>query len=239
MNDNGTRDLLLLTRDTDKIYMINAATGAYQNWGLWGGTVGRYFEGNHEAHSVYDLDGDGAFELFHCVSGPGRICVIDRDGNERGYWLSGDWKIGNPPLIFDANIDGVLDGYLGTRESYLTRLNMKTLTPIEQRTPWVQDGGDTAAMDVDNDGRWALFAGTGDDQPGRKGVFHRYDPITLKDVWSYFTNDGAYSAKPVLVDIDIDIDNDGQVEMVQSVTNHQHDDDYSAIYAFETDGTLL
>ena len=34
-------------------------------------------------------------------------------------------------------------------------------------------------MDVDKDGRWDFFAGSGDDSHG-KGVLHRFDPITLK-----------------------------------------------------------
>ncbi len=85
--------------------------------------------------------------------------------------------------------------------------------------------------------RWSLglFAGSGDDSGGKKGVLHRIDPVTLKSVWSYKTNDNASSADPVLVDID----GDGQVEIIKSVDNYAGDDAHDAIYAFETDGKVL
>ena len=89
-------------------------------------------------------------------------------------------------------------------------------------------------MDVDRDGRWDPFAGSGDDSTD-KGVLHRYDPITLKTVWSFDTNDNASSADAVLVDID----GDGQMEIIKSVDNYSGDDTHDAVYAFETDGTLL
>jgi hypothetical protein len=54
-------------------------------------------------------------------------------------------------------------------------------------------------------------------------------------VWSYKTDDNASSADPVLADID----GDGQVEVVKSVDNYAGDDAHDAVYAFETDGTLL
>jgi hypothetical protein len=57
----------------------------------------------------------------------------------------------------------------------------------------------------------------------------------LKTVWLHETNDNASSADPVLADID----GDGQVEIIKSVDNYARDDAHDAIYAFETDGTLL
>ena len=65
----------------------------------------------------------------------------------------------------------------------------------------------TSALDVDGDGRWDLFAGSGDDKLA-KGALHRYDPITLQSLWSFKTDDNASSADPVLADID----DDGKVE---------------------------
>lgn len=142
------------------------------------------------------------------------------------------------PLDWHVNTfrdgDGILDGYLGTRSKYLVRLNMQELAPTARRPNWSQCGCHTTAMDVDGDGRWDLFAGSGDDRGG-KGVLHRYDPITLDSVWSYKTDDNASSADPVLADID----GDGQVEIIKSVDNYAGDDAHDAVYAFETDGTLL
>ena len=102
-----------------------------------------------------------------------------------------------------------LDGLFGSRSKYLLRLNMSDLTQTKRRTDWVQCGCFTTAMDVDNDGRWDFFAGSGDDISG-KGVLHRYDPVTLETIWSHKTNDNASSADPVLADID----GDGQVEIL-------------------------
>ena len=56
---------------------------------------------------------------------------------------------------------------------------MASLTLARRRTDWVQCGCQTTAMDVDKNGRWDFFAGSGDDSHG-KGVLHRFDPITLK-----------------------------------------------------------
>ena len=121
----------------------------------------------------------------------------------------GDWKIGNSPVIIDADHNGVPDGYVGTRGGKLARLNLVDLTAIKVRTPWGQCGCYTSALDVDHDGRWDLFAGSGDDH-GAKGTIHRYDPLTLRSIWSYKTNDNASSADMVLADID----GDGQVEII-------------------------
>ena len=89
-------------------------------------------------------------------------------------------------------------------------------------------------MDVDNDGLWDLFAGSGDDSAA-KGILHRYDPLTLESVWDYPTNDNASSADAVLVDFD----GDGDVEIIKSVDNYAGDDAHDAVYGFETDGALL
>ena len=147
---------------------------------------------------------------------------------------AGDWKIGNSPVIIDADHNGVPDGYVGTRGGKLARLNLVDLTAIKVRTPWGQCGCHTSALDVDHDGRWDLFAGSGDDH-GAKGTIHRYDPLTLRSIWSYKTNDNASSADMVLADID----GDGQVEIIKSVDNYADDDAHDAIYAFATDGTML
>ena len=98
----------------------------------------------------------------------------------------------------------------------------------------MQCGCCTSAMDVDGDGKWDVFAGSGDDSAS-KGVLVRYDPLSLKPLWTFDTNDNASSADAVLADID----GDGQVEIVKSVDNYAGDDPHDAIYAFETDGTLL
>ena len=160
--------------------------------------------------------------------------MLDHTGKVLRQWDSGDWKLGHSAVIADVDGDGRLDGLLGSRSKYLLRLNMADLTLAERRSGWVQCGCHTTAMDVDHDGRWDFFAGSGDDSNG-KGVLHRYDPVTLKSVWSYKTNDNASSADPVLADID----GDGEVEIIKSVDNYGKDDAHDAIYAFETDGTLL
>lgn len=142
--------------------------------------------------------------------------------------------MGNSPVIVDADGDGVLDGYFGSRTKYLLRVNMRDLTLIAQRPGWSQCGCYTTAMNVDHDGRWDLFAGSGDDELA-KGVLHRYEPISLESKWELPSNDNASSADMVLVDID----NDGEVEIIKSVDNYHHDDPHDAVYALETDGTVL
>lgn len=223
---NGRRELLFASRKTKQLKMLNAADGTV----VWS----KKLEGDSQSMSAYDLDGDGDFEILYSVSGPGRLYVIDHVGNQIRQWDAGDSKLGNSAVIVDADGDGQLDGLFGSRYKYLLRLNMSDLTLAKSRHNWVQCGCQTTAMDVDGDGRWDFFAGTGDDF-NSKGVLHRYDPVTLNTVWSYKTNDNASSADPVLVDID----GDGQVEIIKSVDNYRGDDAHDAIYAFETDGTLL
>lgn len=223
---DGRRELLFASRKTKELQMLDAADGSV----IWS----RKLAGDQQSNTVYNLDGDGDFEIIYSTSAPGRLYVLDRSGNVLREWNSGDSKLGNAAVILDADGDGQLDGLFGSRYKYLLRLNMADLTLKQRRSGWVQCGCQTTAMDVDRDGRWDLFAGSGDDSHG-KGVLHRYDPVTLKTVWSYKTNDNASSADAVLVDID----GDGQVEVIKSVDNYRGDDAHDAIYAFETDGTLL
>ena len=176
----------------------------------------------------------GDFEILYSVSNPGRLYVLDHTGHVLRQWDSGDSKLGNSAVIIDADGDGRLEGLFGSRNKYLVRLNMTDLTLIQRRSGWVQCGCQTSAMDVDRDGRWDLFAGSGDDSNG-KGVLHRFDPVTLESEWSYKTNDNASSADPVLVDID----GDGRVEIIKSVDNYRGDDAHDAIYALRTDGEVI
>ncbi|MCH2612545.1 MAG: FG-GAP-like repeat-containing protein [Pirellulales bacterium] len=225
-NNDGQRELLFASRKTHELQMLRATDGAV----IWS----RKLAGDSQTLSAYDLDGDGMFEILYSVSEPGRLYVIDHTGKVIRQWDSGDSKLGNSAVIVDVDRDGHLDGLFGSRSKYLLRLNMSDLTQTKRRTDWVQCGCYTTAMDVDNDGRWDFFAGSGDDFSG-KGVLHRYDPVTLETIWSHKTNDNASSADPVLADID----GDGQVEILKSVDNYANDDAHDAVFAFETDGTLL
>lgn len=226
-DNDGQREIIFASRKTKKLQMLNASDGSV----IWS----KKLAGSQQSISAYDLDGDGKIEILFTVSSPGRLYVLDHTGNVLRQWDSSDFKLGNSAVIVDADGDGQLDGLFGSRSKYLLRLNMADLKLSERRAGWVQCGCHTTAMDVDRDGRWDFFAGSGDDSRGKKGVLHRIDPITLKSIWSYKTNDNASSADPVLVDID----NDGQVEIIKSVDNYAKDDAHDAIYAFETDGKLL
>jgi len=223
---DGKREILFSSRKTGQLQMLNAADGAVR----WSKTL----EGQQQSISAFDIDGDGAYEIIYTVSGPGRLYVLDRTGRVLKQWDADDGKLGNSPVILDGDGDGVPDGYLGSRRKYLLRLDMQELTLIKRRTPWVQCGCHITAMDVDRDGRWDLFAGSGDDLAAG-GVLHRFDPVSLASLWSYRTGDNASSADPVLADID----GDREVEIVKSVDNYAGNDAHDAVYAFETDGTLL
>jgi outer membrane protein assembly factor BamB len=223
---DGRRELLFASRKTKQLQMLRAADGTV----VWS----KKLTGEQQSISAYDLDSDGEFDILYTVSGPGRLYVLDRFGGVHRQWDSGDWKLGNSAVVLDSDGDGQLEGFFGSRSKYLIRLNMADLSLVQRRGDWVQCGCYTSAMDVDRDGRWDLFAGSGDDSNG-KGVLHRYDPLTLKTVWSFDTNDNASSADAVLVDID----RDGQMEIIKSVDNYGGDDAHDAVYAFETDGTLL
>ncbi|MCH7729264.1 MAG: hypothetical protein IH991_22700 [Planctomycetes bacterium] len=227
MDGDGKRKLFFASRKTRQLKMLNAATGDV----VWS----KKFDGQQQSLSAFDLNADGEFEVLYSVSGPGRLYILDKSGTILKSWDSGDWKLGNSPVLLDADRDGILDGYLGTRGKQLVRLNMNRLLPVQVRGGWSQCGCHTSAMDVDRDGKWDLFAGSGDDGGGGKGVIHRFDPISLKTLWSFKTNDNASSADLVLADID----GDGQVEIIKSVDNYGKDDPHDALYAFETDGTLI
>ncbi|MFO1096505.1 MAG: hypothetical protein U0992_24835, partial [Planctomycetaceae bacterium] len=226
INGDRQRELLYASRAPGKLELLNAADGSTR----WR----RDWPGQQQSTSAFDLDADGEFEIVYTTSNPGTLYVCDHDGNLLRQWDSGDHKLGNSPVVLDADGDGVLEGFLGTRSRELIRLKMSDLSVLSRRPDWVQCGCYTTAMDVDHDGHWDLFAGSGDDGIA-KGVLHRLDPLTLNSVWSVPTNDNASSADPVLVDID----KDGQVEVIKSVDNYQQDDAHDAIYAFEADGTLL
>ena len=223
---DGIRELLFASRETDRLQMLRAADGSV----LWSKTLA----GDQQSISAYDLDGDSDFEILYTVSGPGRLYVLDHEGKVLRQWDAGDWKLGNSAVVVDSDGDGQLEGFFGTRSRYLIRLNMTDLSLVQRRTDWVQCGCYTSAMDVDRDGHWDMFAGSGDDSTG-KGVLHRYNPLTLQTTWSFRTDDNASSADPVLVDID----RDGQIEIIKSVDNYAGDDAHDAVYAFETDGTLI
>jgi len=225
-DNDGQRELVYGSRTHKACHLLRASDGTV----LWS----KPLPGACQSISAHDLNGDNLYEILFLASGPGRLYVLDHAGQIIKRWDAGDWKVGNTPVIIDADRDGILDGYLGTRSKCLVRLNMQDLTSIARRPSWIQCGCHTTAMDVDGDGRWDLFAGSGDDK-GAKGVLHRYDPITLESVWSYKTDDNASSADPVLADID----GDGQVEIIKSVDNYADDDAHDAVYAFETDGTVL
>ena len=226
LDNDGRRELLFASRKTKQLQMLHAADGSVE----WS----KRLDGEQQSLSAYDLDQDGDFEILYSVSNPGRLYVLDHYGNLLRQWDADDKKLGNSAVVIDADGDGQLDGLFGSRSKYLIRLNMDEMTVSRRRSDWVQCGCHTTAMDVDQDGRWDMFAGSGDDSIS-KGVLHRYDPVTLRSIWSYATNDNASSADPVLADID----NDGQVEVIKSVDNYAQDDAHDAVYAFEVDGTLL
>ncbi len=148
---DGRRQLLFASRGTGELQMLDAADGTVR----WS----RRLAGDQQSISVFDLNGDGNFEIVYTVSGPGRLYVLDRHGTLLRQWDSGDWKLGNSPVVIDADGNGVLDGYFGTRSKYLVRLNMADLSVIARRSPWIQCGCHISAMDVDRNGRWDLFAG--------------------------------------------------------------------------------
>ena len=224
--NNGQRGILLASRKTRELSMLEAATGKVR----WT----KRFAGAQQSILAYDLDRDGNVEIIYTTSSPGHLYVLDGQGKIKRQWVAEDGKLGNSAVVLDADHDGILDGFFGTRAKHLVRLNMKNLTLIDRRKGWVQCGCYTSAMDVDHDGKWDLFAGSGDDHRS-KGKMVRYDPLSLETLWEYDTDDNASSADPVLVDID----GDGEVEIIKSVDNYGRDEAHDAIYAFETNGTLL
>lgn len=162
------------------------------------------------------------------------LYLLDGQGNTLKSYDSGDNKLGNSAVVIDADNDGQLDALFGSRQQYLIRLGLRDFTHVKRRNGWVQCGCYTSALDVDHDGHWDLFAGSGDDHSA-KGVLHRYDPVTLKSRWSFATDDNASSADAVLVDLN----GDGRVEIVKSVDNYNQDDAHDAVYALTTAGKML
>jgi hypothetical protein len=225
--NDGKRKLLHASRATKKLSMIEAADGR----AVWSKAI----PGDHQSICAVDPTGRGEFEIFYTTSAPGNLHRLDRNGNILASWTSGDWKLGNSPVLLDGDGDGRLDLYLGSRNRKFFHLGYPDLRMLGERDGWAQCGCYTSALDVDKAGRWSLFAGSGDDGRGGKGVLHRLNPSNLESVWSYRTDDNASSADPVLVDLD----GDGRVEIIKSVDNYHHDDAHDAIYAFTTDGKVL
>jgi len=225
-DNDGQRELLYASRAPGKLQMLDAADGRVR----WS----RELAGQQQSTSAFDLDGDGRWEVLYTVSDPGVMYVCDHNGQVLRQWDSSDGKLGNSPVVIDGDGDGVLDGYLGSRSRFLARVGMNDMSLLRRREGWVQCGCYTSALDVDRDGRWDLFAGSGDDYAA-KGVLHRFDALTLESVWSFSTNDNASSADPVL----IDLDGDGNVEIIKSVDNYGKDDAHDGVMAFTTDGKLL
>ena len=223
---DGRLELVYATRGTGILRLLDAATGEV-NWS-------HPVPGEQQSLSAFDVDGDGQFEILYSVSDPGDLHLVSPQGDILRTYSSGDHKLGNSPVVIDADGDGTLEGYFGTRNRYMVRLNLVDFSQATKRDGWVQCGCYTTAMDVDHDGKWDLFAGSGDDSSA-KGVLHRLDPLTLQSTWTFTTNDNASSADAVLVDIDAD----GEVEIIKSVDNYAHDDAHDAVYAFETDGAVL
>jgi len=226
IDGDGQREILFASRATGNLQRLNAADGTVK----WS----RALKGKQQSVTVYDLDRDGQYEILYSVSNPGFLYLLDAQGELLKTYDSGDDKLGNSSVIIDADGDGILDAFFGSRFRYLIRLDLQDFTHVAKRDQWVQCGCYTTAMDVDQDGHWDLFAGSGDDH-ANKGVLHRVDPITLKSVWSFKTDDNASSADAVLADID----DDGRVEIIKSVDNYKKDDAHDAVYAFETDGTVI
>ena len=104
---DGTREILFASRETRALQMLSAADGSL----VWS----KKLDGKQQSLSAFDLDGDGGFEIVYSVSSPGSLYVLDWKGNVLRSWNSGDKKLGNSAVIFDADGDGNLDGFFGSR----------------------------------------------------------------------------------------------------------------------------
>lgn len=226
LDNDGKREIPFGSRATKSIHLLSARDGKV----IWT----RKIPGDYQATTAYDLDGDDVFEILYTTSSPGRLYVLNKDGKILKVWDSGDYKLGNMPVVLDGDGDGVLDAYFGSRSRYFVRLNARDVSTILKRSGWVQCGCQTSAMDVDGDGTWDIFAGCGDDRQ-MQGALHCIDPVTLRSRWSYKVGGNGSSADPVLADID----GDGRVEIIKSVDDYAGDSKTDAIYAFRSDGTLL
>jgi len=115
---NGRRQLLFASRGTGELQMLDAADGAV----IWS----KRLEGQQQSIAAYDLDGDGRPEILYTVSHPGRLYVLDSEGNLLRKWQTDDSKLGHSAVILDADRDGQLDGFFGSRYKYLFRMNIST-----------------------------------------------------------------------------------------------------------------
>ncbi|MFN0196174.1 MAG: FG-GAP repeat domain-containing protein [Planctomycetaceae bacterium] len=225
-DNNEERDLFFTSRATRQMTRLRAVNGDV----IWS----KPFPGEQQSLCAFDVDQDGDFEILYTTSAPGRLNLVDYNGEIVRFWVTTDNKIGNSPVILDADGDGQLDAIFGTRADSLIRLRLSDFTELARRINWSQCGCHTTALDVDRDGRWDFFAGSGDDF-GFKGRMIRYDPETLASRWEYDTNDNASSADPVLVDLD----GDGTVEILKSVDNYHGDDNHEELAAYSVDGEKL
>ena len=60
----------------------------------------------------------------------------------------------------------------------------------------MQCGCYTSAMDVDRDGQWDLFAGSGDDRTVPRDSLFVMIHLSLKTIWKYDTDDNAIECRP-------------------------------------------
>ncbi|MEX1232428.1 MAG: FG-GAP-like repeat-containing protein [Planctomycetaceae bacterium] len=225
VDNDGRRDLFFASRGTKHLTRLDAQSGNI----VWS----KPFVGEQQSLSAFDVDQDGDFEILYTTSSPGRLNIVDHTGEVVRFWETTDWKIGNSPVILDADGNGKLDAIFGTRADSLVRLDLASFQEIARHIEWSQCGCHTSALDVDHDGTWDFFAGSGDDF-GLKGRLYRFDP-TLEIRWRHDTNDNASSADAVLVDLD----GDGTVEILKSVDNYKGDDNHEALVAYSVDGEKL
>ena len=107
LENDGRRELLYASRATGRLQALNAADGTVR----WS----RDFSGLQQSTAAFDLDGDGRFEVLYTVSSPGVLYVCDANGQVLRQWNSEDDKLGNSPVILDADGDGVLEDRKSTR----------------------------------------------------------------------------------------------------------------------------
>ncbi|MDA1214261.1 MAG: hypothetical protein O2955_17265 [Planctomycetota bacterium] len=226
VDNDGRRDLFFASRGTNHLTRLDAVTGDI----VWS----KPFPGQQQSLCAFDVDQDGDFEILYTTSSPGRLNIVDHKGDLVRFWETTDWKIGNSAVILDADGNGRLDAIFGTRADSLIRLDLGSFQEMARHVNWSQCGCHTTALDVDHDGKWDFFAGSGGDF-GFKGSLYRYDPETLEIRWQHDTNDNASSADAVLVDLD----GDGTVEILKSVDNYKGDDNHEGLAAYSVNGGKL
>ena len=101
---NGQRGILLASRKTRELSMLEAATGKVR----WT----KRFAGAQQSILAYDLDRDGNVEIIYTTSSPGHLYVLDGQGKIKRQWVAEDGKLGNSAVVLDADHDGILDGFL-------------------------------------------------------------------------------------------------------------------------------